>query len=85
MLARDPEALKRPFAKCLTREPKPADWHTPLVRMVERGKTAAVRVLLEHGADALARHPDGRALIEVARGQGFLEIANLLDKHAVKN
>ena len=46
ILLRDPEAMERPFAKCLTREPKPDDWQTPLVRMVERGRTDAVRVLL---------------------------------------
>lgn len=50
ILARDPEALNRPFAKCLSREPKPEDWHTPLARMMQRGKTEAVRVLLAHGA-----------------------------------
>lgn len=50
ILARDPEALSRPFAKCLTREPKLEDWQTPLARMRARGKTEAVRVLLEHGA-----------------------------------
>jgi ankyrin repeat protein len=79
ILARDPEALERPFAKCLSREPKPEDWQTPLVRMVVRGKTDAVRVLLHHGADASARHPDGRSLLQVARDQGFEEIAGLLE------
>ena len=78
ILARDPEALERPFAKCLSRPPKPEDWQTPMVRMVVRGKTSAVRVLLEHGADAAARHPDGRSLEQVARDNGFDEIARLL-------
>ena len=36
ILARDPAALERPFAKCLTRDPKPEDWrlgdHHPPVR-----------------------------------------------------
>jgi len=78
ILARDPAALNRPFAECLTREPRPEDWQTPLVRMVDAGKTAAVRVLLEHGADPTMRHPDGHSLIDIARDKGYQEIADLL-------
>jgi len=78
VLARDPESLERPFAKCLSRKPKPEDWHTPLLRMVERGKTEAVRVLLESGADIGVRHTDGRSLLQFAREKGFAEIASLL-------
>jgi len=79
ILARDPEALERPFAKCLTRQPKPEDWETPLVRMVVRGKTDAVRTLLNQGANVAARHPDGRSLLQSARDKGFEEIAGLLE------
>jgi ankyrin repeat protein len=79
ILARDPAALERPFAKCLSRAPKPEDWQTPLVRVVVRGKTEAVRVLLDHGADVAARHPDGRSLVQIARDQGFDEMARLLE------
>jgi ankyrin repeat protein len=78
VLARDPGALERPFAQSLSRAPKPEDWQTPLVRMVVRGKAEAVRVLLDHGANAAARHPDGRSLSQVARDKGFEEIAGLL-------
>ena len=85
ILARDPEALERPFAKCLTREAKPEDWQTPLTRMVSQGKTEAVRVLLAHGADAAARHPDGRSIIEVAQEKGFQEIAQLLEGHPARS
>jgi ankyrin repeat protein len=52
ILARDPASLNRRFAECLSRDPKPEDWQTPLQRMKDRGKTEAVRVLLEHGARA---------------------------------
>ena len=83
ILARDPEALERSFAKCLSREPKPEDWQTPLVRMVVRGKKDAVKVLLEHGADVNGRHPDGRSLLQVARDQGFEELAGLLEVRAL--
>ena len=78
VLARDPASLERPFAKCLTREPKPQDWQTPLVRMVERGNAEAVRVLLQHGAAKTARHPSGLSLLELARDKGLNEIAALL-------
>jgi hypothetical protein len=78
ILARDPAALERPFAKELTRDPRPEDWQTPLVRMVERGSADAVRLLLQHGADRAARHPDGRALLQVARDKGLDGITVLL-------
>ena len=84
ILARDPAALNRPFAECLSRDPQPKDWQTPLVRMVERGKTSAVRVLLEHGADLTARHPDGRSLIQLARNNESEEIVNLLQEYGAK-
>lgn len=79
ILKRDPAELERPFAECLSRAPKPEDWQTPLVRMVVRGKTEAIRVLLDHGANATARHPDGRSLLRVARDQGFDEIGGLVE------
>lgn len=84
VLARDPAALNRPFAECLSRDPKPEDWQTPLMRMVDRGRTGAVRVLLEHGADVTGRHPDGRSLVQLARDKGSEEIMNLLQEHGAK-
>jgi ankyrin repeat protein len=81
ILTRDPEALNLPFARCISREPKPEDWQTPLVRAVNGGAIDAVRVLLEHGADITARHPDGRSLLQLAREKGFTEIAELLQRH----
>ncbi len=78
ILARDPAALERPFALCLSREPKPEDWKTPLVRSVEGGNVEAVRVLLDHGADVNARHPDGRSALEIAHDQSNHEMEQLL-------
>jgi len=78
ILKDDPEALDRPFAKCLTREPKPGDWETPLVRVVIHGNKEAVGVLLEHGADTTVRHPDGRSLLQIANESGAAEIGALL-------
>lgn len=77
ILARDPAALSRPFAECLSRAPRPADWQTPLARAVDRGKTQAVRILLEAGAP-VTPFPDGRSLLQLARDRGFEEIADLL-------
>jgi ankyrin repeat protein len=85
ILARDPEALERPFAKRLTRDPKPEDWQTPLVRMVDRGQTEAVRALLAHGANPNAHHPDGRTLLQLAHDNHFPEIAALLTRDKDNN
>jgi ankyrin repeat protein len=81
VLARDPAALNRPFAECLSRKSNPEDWQTPLVRMVDRAKTKAVRVLLKLGADVTARHADGRSLLQLARDKGHQKIAALLEQH----
>jgi ankyrin repeat protein len=83
ILAREPDALERPFAQCLTREPKPEDRQTPLIRMVDRGKTEAVRILLQHGADATALNYDGRKLHQLATDKGHKEIAELLEKRNI--
>jgi ankyrin repeat protein len=82
ILASDPEALERPFAKCISREAKAKDWQTPLARMVARGKTEAVRVLLEHGANAGVGDPDGRSLLQMAREKKYGEIAELLERRS---
>lgn len=79
ILARDPGALNRPFADCVSRNPKPEDWQTPLARMVLRGNAEAVRALLAYGADADALHYDGRSLSQLARDSGRDDISRLLD------
>lgn len=78
ILANDPGSLERPFAECISREAKPEDWVTPLGRMIERGNADAARVLLEHGANGMARHPTGRSLEEIARERRMEEIARLV-------
>ncbi|HUE89306.1 MAG TPA: ankyrin repeat domain-containing protein [Vicinamibacterales bacterium] len=78
ILARDPAALNRPFAECISRDRRPEDWKSPLIRMIEKGKTDAVRVLLAHGADVRGRHPDGRTPLQLATDLGLAEIASLL-------
>jgi len=85
ILARDPASLNRLFAECISRDPRPEDRQTPLARMVDRGKTAAVRVLLEHGADVNARHADGRSLMQVASDKGHQGILDLLREYGAKD
>ncbi|MDB4917439.1 MAG: hypothetical protein JWM95_5083 [Gemmatimonadetes bacterium] len=60
------------------------DWidpsFTPLMHAVKQGKADAVRVLLEHGADAALRDSSGRSALDIAAGNPH--IARLLE-HAV--
>jgi ankyrin repeat protein len=78
ILKDDPEALNRPFGKCVTRAPKPDDWQTPLARAIVRGNKEAVEILLKHGADTTARYPDGRSLLQLADDSGAAEIRALM-------
>lgn len=55
VLARDLGALERAWAQVVTRPAKPDDDVTPLMRMAELGKAAAVRVLIAAGADTSVR------------------------------
>jgi ankyrin repeat protein len=60
ILQRDPAALNRPFAQCLSREPQPEDWQTPLQRMEKQGNAEAIRILfasLKDAADTLLTRP----------------------------
>ncbi len=50
ILARDPAALQRPFAECLTRPARPEDGETPLARMVARGRDDLSALLRQRGA-----------------------------------
>jgi ankyrin repeat protein len=67
ILARDPQALERPFGEYVAGEPRseqwwPEPWMTPLVWAILRGRRDAARTLLVHGADPSRRTPDGRTL-----------------------
>jgi ankyrin repeat protein len=53
-------------------------WYTPLVFAVVLGRVESVRVLLEQGADAALRTPDGRRLDELAQEKGNKQVAELL-------
>jgi ankyrin repeat protein len=78
VLAEDPGALDRPFRDYGLFPYGMEEWYTPLVEAVTRGHAEITRVLLDHGANALIRSPEGRTLIEMAREKKHREIAELL-------
>jgi ankyrin repeat protein len=57
-------------------------WFTPLAFAVKFGQTEIVRLLLEQGANASIRSPEGRTLYEIALEMGRQGIADILKAHA---
>lgn len=80
ILAQDAEALDRPFGAYPLYPLYAEGWYTPLAFAAIRGNMETVRFLLDHGADAAIRSPDGRKLYEIAREKGDEEIARLLER-----
>jgi ankyrin repeat protein len=83
ILERDPAALERPFGAYVicdsAADPwKRGPWRTPLAAAVAENRIEAVRLLLERGADATVRAPDGRSLAEFANERGLETIGQLL-------
>jgi ankyrin repeat protein len=52
-------------------EPTLAEGSTPLMRAAKNGDTAAIRLLLDHGADLNARQKNGTTPLMFAAGLGF--------------
>jgi hypothetical protein len=50
-------------------------WQTPLAYAVARGRVEIVRLLMERGADAAVRSPEGKTLSEIAAKAGHEVIA----------
>lgn len=97
ILEREPEALERPFAEYLNAPPGTTravlsfvqgasrdGRYTPLAFAVAAGNTAAVRALLDHGADLAVRAPDGRTLLQVAQEKGYGQIVDLLKQRGIE-
>jgi hypothetical protein len=84
VLAEDPGALDRPFRDYGLFPHGMEEWYTPLVETVTRGLAEITRVLLEHGANVAIRSSKGQSLMELARGNGHEEIAELLAKHEAR-
>ena len=75
----DPAALNRAFDDY---ELFPLDaeaWQTPLAYAVRRGRKEIVGLLIEQGAAATLRSPEGKTLSEIAQKAGHLEIVRILD------
>jgi ankyrin repeat protein len=82
ILQEDHEALNR-FFKDYPLYPLYAEgWHTPLAFAVTRDKPNMVRFLLNRGADASIRSPEGRTLYEIAKEEGYEEVAEMLKTDA---
>ncbi len=86
VVARDPQAIGRPFGAVVTGAPRPDQWWpepwcTPLMWAAMRGKIDIVRALIAHGADITLRTPDGRTVAELARPEIREEITAILNAH----
>lgn len=84
ILTRDPPALERKFAEYVNGGEKAKPWldpaWTPIGFAVAHGRTEAVRVLLDHGADISVRDSEGRTLVDLASARGHEAIAQLLEQ-----
>src|ERR1700738_2018797 len=66
ILEEDPASLNRPFREYGLFPWDAEGWHTPLAYAVMRGREGIVRLLMERGADATLRSPEGKTLSEIA-------------------
>lgn len=78
ILDEDPGALHRPFREYGLFPLDAQAWHTPLAYAVTRGRQEIVRLLIERGADAALRSPEGQDLSEIAQHAGHRELARIL-------
>jgi hypothetical protein len=82
ILQQDPDAINRLFQDYPLFPLNAEGWFTPLVFAVKFGHTDTVRLLLNQGADATIRSPEGRTLDEMALEKGQRGIAGMLKSHA---
>jgi ankyrin repeat protein len=78
-LEEDPAFLNRPFRDCGLFPWDAQAWHTPLAYAGIRGHEEIVRLLIERGADATLRSPEGETLSDIVQKAGHREIALMLD------
>ncbi len=81
ILEEDSEALRRTFSTYPLYPLYAEGWHTPLAFAVTQNKSEMVRFLLDHGADANARSPEGKTLYQLAKENGQDAVAELLKTH----
>ena len=82
ILQEDHEALNRSFQHYSLYPLYAEGWHTPLAFAVTRGIPDMVRFLLNCGADARIRSPEGRTLYEIAKEKGYEKVAEILKADA---
>ena len=79
ILEEDSEALHRPFSEYPLYPLYAEGWHTPLAFAVIQNKPEVARFLLNQGADANARSPEGKTLYQLAKEKGHDTVAELLN------
>jgi hypothetical protein len=79
VLEEDPVSLNRSFRDYGLFPWDAEAWHTPLAYAVTRGREEIVRLLIERGADATLRSPEGKTLSEIAQNAAHQVIALILD------
>jgi ankyrin repeat protein len=79
VLDEDSASLNRPFHEYGLFPWDAKAWHTPLAYAVSRGREAIVRLLIESGADAALRSPEGESLSEIAEKTGHREMVLILE------
>ena len=79
VLEEDPTLLNRAFRDYGLFPWDAEGWHTPLAYAVTRGREEIARLLVERGADATLRSPEGETMGEMARKGGYGEMAVMLD------
>ena len=83
ILARDPQALERPFGEYVVGEPRseqwwPEPWMTALMWAMCRGRLDAAKILLMRGADPTRCAPDGRTIPELVPPERRSDVEALL-------
>ncbi len=78
VLDEDPASVNRPFRHYGLFPWDAEAWHTPLAYAVTRGCEEIVRLLIERGADATLRSPEGKTLREIAQKAGHQDVAMIL-------
>jgi ankyrin repeat protein len=83
ILQEDPGALNRPFRNYPLYPLYAEGWYTPLAFAVTQNQPTIVRFLLDGGADAEIRSPEGWTLHEIASQKGHEVVAEMLKTHGL--
>ena len=78
VLEEDPVSLNRSFGEYGLFPWDAQPWHTPLAYAATRGREEIVRLLIDRGADATLRSPEGKTLNEIAERAGYEGVATIL-------